>query len=116
MSANLICAHCQGEMQPYNGPKHNRKLGAAIMAGGVFSTLLWTGPLLGLPIVIAGAYMAGKKRKLWVCGSCNTAVERLELKIMPNTKIVNKPKNNAWSAFRSKPKVVDAEVVQNNKE
>ncbi|MBF0384288.1 MAG: hypothetical protein HQL27_00300 [Candidatus Omnitrophica bacterium] len=77
---SLICNLCNGEMQPYSGPRHSRKFGGVLIVGGVFSSLFFIGPVLGIPLLIMGLYMTGSKRQLWVCKDCNTAIERIELK------------------------------------
>ncbi|MBF0494214.1 MAG: hypothetical protein HQL28_03680 [Candidatus Omnitrophica bacterium] len=76
----LVCTLCNGEMELYVGPKFNRKVGGALVAAGAFSTLFWVGAVLGVPLMVAGAYMAGAKRELWVCKDCNTAIERVVVK------------------------------------
>ena len=76
----MMCAQCNGEMEPYTGPKYSKKVGGFLIAGGAFATLFWVGAVLGVPLILMGAYMAGAKRQLWVCKDCNTAIERIELK------------------------------------
>jgi len=76
----LICSLCNGEMEPYIGPKFNRKVGGFLIVSGAFATLFWVGAVLGVPLLLIGSYMAGAKRQLWVCQECNTAIERIELK------------------------------------
>ena len=112
MKSRLTCTNCQGEMQPYIGPRHSRKMGSWLMAGGLFSTLFWTGPVLGLPLLAAGAYMTAAKRKLWVCGTCNTAIERMELRMMPNTKVVKQGKSKPLASSPTPQDISDAEVVE----
>jgi hypothetical protein len=80
MDKPLICTLCNGEMQLYNGPRYNRKVGGFLIVGGVFATLFWVGAVLGIPLFVIGLYMTGAKRQLWVCQECNTAIERIELK------------------------------------
>lgn len=86
----LICTLCNGEMQLYTGPRYSRKVGGFLIVAGVFSTLFWVGAVLGVPLFLAGLYMSGAKRQLWVCKECNTAIERIELK--PKTSNAKKEK------------------------
>lgn len=76
----LICTLCNGEMQPYTGPRYSRKLGWFLILAGIICTLFWVGAVLGIPLIIIGLYMIGARRNLWVCKECNTAIERIELK------------------------------------
>lgn len=76
----IICTLCNGEMQPYVGPRYNRKVGGFMILGGIFATLFWIGAVLGIPLFIIGLHMWSAKRQLWVCKECNTAIERMELK------------------------------------
>ena len=76
---SLVCNMCNGVMQLYSGPRFSRKLGLALVFGGIFSTLFFIGPVLGIPLFLAGLYMIGSKRQLWVCQECNTAMERVPL-------------------------------------
>ena len=82
----MICAQCNGEMEPYTGPKYNKKMGGFLIAGGAFATLFWVGAGLGVPLILMGAYMAGAKRQLWVCKDCSTAIERIELRPKEETR------------------------------
>lgn len=77
---SLICNLCNGEMQLYSGPRYSRKVGVFLVVVGIFATLFWIGPVLGIPLFLIGLYMTGAKRQLWVCKECNTAIERVELK------------------------------------
>ena len=61
------------------GAKHNRRAGGFLVAAGAFSSLFWVGPVLGIPVALAGLYMAGARRRLWVCKDCNVAIEMTEL-------------------------------------
>ncbi|MBF0531964.1 MAG: hypothetical protein HQL23_02585 [Candidatus Omnitrophica bacterium] len=76
----LVCNLCNGEMQLYTGPRYSRKLGVFLVGVGIFLTLFWMGPVLGVPLFFIGLYMVGAKRQLWVCKECNTGIERIELK------------------------------------
>jgi hypothetical protein len=76
----LICNLCNGEMKLYNGPRYSRKAGGFLIVAGAFSTLFWVGAVWGVPMILIGMYMAGARRQLWVCGDCNTAIEKIELK------------------------------------
>lgn len=82
---SLVCNLCNGEMKLYSGPRFSRKLGMALVFGGIFATLFWVGPVLGIPLFLTGLYMIGAKRHLWVCQECNTAMERVELKPKQST-------------------------------
>lgn len=79
-SKPLICTLCNGEMQPYTGPRYSRKVGGFLIVSGIFCMLFWVGAVLGIPLLVIGLYMTGAKRLLWVCKECNTAIERIELK------------------------------------
>ncbi|MBF0521967.1 MAG: hypothetical protein HQL24_02805 [Candidatus Omnitrophica bacterium] len=76
---SLICNLCNGEMQLYTGPRYSKKAGFFLVIVGIFATLFWVGPVLGVPLFLMGLYMITSKRQLWVCKECNTAIERIEL-------------------------------------
>jgi hypothetical protein len=76
----LICNLCNGEMQPYIGPRYSRKFAAFLIIVGVFAIFFWIGMVLGIPLLAIGVYMYCAKRQLWVCKECNTAIERINLK------------------------------------
>ncbi|MBF0253578.1 MAG: hypothetical protein HQL11_00390 [Candidatus Omnitrophica bacterium] len=92
MSKTIKCHVCSGEMKPYVGPRHNRRFGMFLAGAGVVSTLFWIGPVLGIPLMAMGGYMAGSKRKLFVCSDCHTAIERLEVKMEPKGRTAKQAK------------------------
>ncbi len=79
MNKPLICNLCNGEMEPYTGPRYSKKVGGFLIVAGAFTTMFWIGAVLGIPLFIMGLYLGGAKRQLWVCKDCNTAIERIEL-------------------------------------
>lgn len=97
----LTCAFCQGQMSPFTGPRHNRNMGGFLLGAGLLSSLFWIGPVLGIPLLIMGAYMTGAKRELWVCRDCHTAIERIQVKLAqkPRTEpVVLSPAQNKMEA------------------
>jgi hypothetical protein len=76
-NAAVKCAHCGENMFCGVLPRFNRFLGIIILVMGVLLSL-FTSPLLGLPIVVIGAYMAAASRSIWMCESCGTIVERID--------------------------------------
>jgi hypothetical protein len=75
--AAITCAYCSEKMFRYVLPKFNRTFGIIILVVGVLLSLFMS-PLLGLPMVVIGAYMGVASRAIWMCESCGTAVERID--------------------------------------
>lgn len=98
MDRQLTCNLCKGEMQLYNGPRYNRKVGGFLIAAGAFSTLFWVGAVLGLPLIGIGAYMTASKRQLWVCKDCNTAIERIVLRPGQKVQKVQQPQQQDFES------------------
>ena len=69
------CPCCEGEMVRDRLPRFSRGFGIVIAAVGlVLSSLLSL--LLGLPLVVIGAYMATATRSVWTCDACGAVVDR----------------------------------------
>ncbi len=75
-TAAITCAYCSENMFRYVLPRFNRTFGIVILVVGVLLSLFMS-PLLGLPMVVIGAYMGVAARSIWMCESCGTAVERI---------------------------------------
>ena len=75
-TAAITCVYCGENMFPYVLPRFNRTFGIIILVVGLLLSLFMS-PLLGLPIVVIGAYMAAASRSIWMCESCGTVVERI---------------------------------------
>ena len=74
--AAIKCVYCGENMSCNVLPRFNRSLGIIILIVGVLLSLFMS-PLLGLPIVVIGAYMGAASRSVWMCKSCGTVVERI---------------------------------------
>jgi len=83
----MLCTVCNGEMVPYTGKRYSGKVSGFMIVAGIFCTLFWVGAVLGLPLLIAGIYMRGSKRQLWVCEDCKAAIERIELRPREKQKV-----------------------------
>ncbi len=79
MAKPVVCSHCSGEMQKYNGPRYNRKVAGFLMVAGILATLFWIGMVVGIPLILIGFYMSTARRDLWVCKECNVGIECIDL-------------------------------------
>ena len=74
-SRAIKCVYCDDDMVRGELPRFNRVFATAILAIGlllsVFAMLL-----LGLPMMVIGAYMVVTSRSVWVCRTCGVVVER----------------------------------------
>lgn len=69
------CAHCDGGMVRDKLPRFNRGFGIAILIIGILLSSFAL-VLLGLPMVVIGAYMASTSRPVWTCQACGVVVDR----------------------------------------
>ncbi len=72
----VLCKACGGRMKKAIVPKHSKKFGAALIATGVGCSLFWVGLVLGLPLSVMGIYMVAAKKPVWICGECQSMLER----------------------------------------
>lgn len=73
------CPLCTGNMR--KGKAHsrgaaNRFSGGMFIIGGALLTITIVGAIIGIPMIILGVILAGKKSNVWKCGSCGHAVAR----------------------------------------
>lgn len=71
------CAHCDGEMTTEILPRFSPAFGIAILIIGLLFSVLMS-LLLGLPIVVIGAYLAGATRVVWRCPACGALADRAD--------------------------------------
>ena len=64
------CRHCGAKMDILTVKKHTGKWPYGLMAGGAFCFLFMGGPLLGIPMVIAGIYMVTAEMTISYCSEC----------------------------------------------
>lgn len=71
----VMCVYCGEGLVRGELPRFNRGFGIVILIMGL---LLSTFALLliGLPLVVIGAYMAVASRSVWTCQECGAVVDR----------------------------------------
>ena len=71
----VTCVYCGEGMIRADLPRFNRGFGLVVLIMGLllsaFALLL-----LGLPLVVIGAYMAVARRSTWTCQECGAMVDR----------------------------------------
>ncbi len=70
------CVHCGEGMSRDVLPGFNRVFGIVILVMGLLLAL-FASLLLGLPLVVIGAYMGVANRTAWVCRTCGVVVDRI---------------------------------------
>ncbi len=69
------CVYCGDSMVRGELPKYNRGFGIVILILGLMLSVFML-LLLGLPMVIIGAYMVIASRSVWACPACRAVVDR----------------------------------------
>lgn len=72
----VLCKACGGRMKKAIIHKHSKKFGAGLIVLGVGCSLFWVGLVLGIPLAIMGIYMAAAKKPVWMCGECQSMLDR----------------------------------------
>lgn len=69
------CAHCGEDMVRDELPRFSRSFGIVVLAIGLLLSI-FVSLLVGLPMVVIGAYMAVASRSVWNCQACGAVVDR----------------------------------------
>ena len=72
--AAVRCAYCGESMAREQLPRFNRGFGIVVLILGLVLSIFML--LLGLPLVVIGAYLAVASRSVWACGECGAVVDR----------------------------------------
>ncbi len=71
------CVYCGGDMVRAQLPKFNRGFGIVILVMGLLFSLFTL--VVGMPIVVVGAYLSVASRSVWGCRACGALVDRNEV-------------------------------------
>ncbi|TET32575.1 MAG: hypothetical protein E3J72_19455 [Planctomycetota bacterium] len=72
------CVHCGEGMAQYVLPRFNRSFGIVVLIVGIVLSIFMS-LLLGLPLVVIGAYLGIVSRAVWMCRACGAVVERIKI-------------------------------------
>lgn len=75
--ASISCKNCGEQMEVTTRPKHNHGLGFFLMILGTISIFVILP--FGVLLVGTGLYFCCVKESIWLCGSCKTAIPRVEI-------------------------------------
>ena len=75
-AATVKCAHCSDDMDPGTLPTFHRGFGIAVLVVGLLLAV-FVSLLIGLPMVVIGAYMGAASKSVWACPSCGALTERM---------------------------------------
>jgi ABC-type phosphate transport system permease subunit len=76
LAASARCVYC-GEGMAHNVlPRFNRGYGIVVLIVGLLLSMFLS-LLLGLPMVVIGAYMGAANRAVWTCRACGAVVDRI---------------------------------------
>ena len=75
-AAAARCVYCGEGMAHDVLPTFNRAYGIVILVVGILLSLFMS-LLLGLPMVMIGAYMGVANRTVWMCRACGAVVDRI---------------------------------------
>lgn len=68
--ASVVCRHCKNRMEPIRRKKYSKRLSAGLVLGGVLCCLFFIGALIGIPMLLAGIYMAVAEETVNYCSDC----------------------------------------------
>lgn len=71
----IKCVYCDDDMVRGELSRYNRVFAIAILVIGVLLSV-FAMLLLGLPMVVIGAYMTVTSRSVWMCRACGVVVDR----------------------------------------
>ena len=74
-AAKARCVYCGDSMVRRELPKFNRAFGIVVLILGLMLSVFML-LLLGLPMVVIGAYMMVASRSVWACPACRAVVDR----------------------------------------
>ncbi len=73
--ASIRCVYCSEGMGRDVLPRFSRGYGIMVLVLGLLLSMFMS-VLLGLPMVIIGAYMGAANRPVWSCRTCGAVVDR----------------------------------------
>ncbi|MHC4199116.1 MAG: hypothetical protein ACYSU0_03930 [Planctomycetota bacterium] len=76
LAAPARCVYCGGGMAHNVLPRFNRGYGIVVLIVGILLAMFLS-LLLGLPMVVIGAYMGAANRAVWTCRACGAVVDRI---------------------------------------
>ena len=76
LAAAATCVYCGERMAHSVLPRFNRGYGITILIVGLLLSMFLS-LLLGLPMVVIGAYMGAANRAVWTCRACGAVVDRI---------------------------------------
>ena len=71
----IKCAYCGDSMVRDRLPRFNRAFGIGLLVLGLVVAAFMS-LVVGLPLVVIGAYMGSATRSVWVCRLCAAMVDR----------------------------------------
>ncbi len=74
--ASVRCVYCSDGMARDVLPRFSRGYGILILILGLVLSMFMS-LLLGMPMVIIGAYMGAANRAVWSCRTCGAVVDRI---------------------------------------
>jgi hypothetical protein len=74
--ATVRCAYCSEGMAHDVLPRFSRGYGITVLLLGLLLSMFMS-LLLGMPMVIIGAYMGAANRAVWSCRTCGAVVDRI---------------------------------------
>ncbi len=74
-ASNARCVYCGDGMVRGELPKFNRGFGIVVLILGMMLSIFML-LILGLPMVVIGAYMVVASRSVWTCPGCRAMVDR----------------------------------------
>jgi hypothetical protein len=76
----IDCRFCSGAMEAVAVNKYNRHFGVVFIILGVLFAISMVGLLLGVILLSLGVYIVSSKKSVWICKSCRTTLERIDVK------------------------------------
>jgi hypothetical protein len=73
--SSVRCVYCSEGMARDMLPRFSRGYGILVLVLGLLLSMFMS-VLLGLPMVIIGAYMGAANRPVWSCRTCGAVVDR----------------------------------------
>lgn len=77
--ASISCKNCGDQMEVASRPKHSQGMGFFLLIIGVLSIFFIFGLPVGIIFIGIGLYFCCAKQSIWLCGSCKTAIPRVEV-------------------------------------
>ncbi len=74
--SSVRCVYCTEGMAREVLPRFSRGYGIMVLVLGLLLSMFMS-LLLGMPMVIIGAYMGAANRAVWTCQTCGAVVDRI---------------------------------------